>query len=225
MTGIHQILSSQGASSITEFAYQNSSGDPVDRTTYTFASQPLGTADTNRRMFAMVIAESNAFVGQPSSVTIAGVSATLLRTQNDAFGTCTISLWTAVVPTGTTGDVVVTHSNSRRSCCVALYRAIGAAATLHASGFNDSTGNPSVAVDVPSGGVGMAAIANANGPGPFVWTNYTENAEGIIETGNLSASFASYNTNGGGGGSITATVTDNQSVGTSLLLVCTIAPA
>lgn len=224
MTGIHQVLVSMGGSSIQEFSFLVSSGDPVDRTTYTFASQTLGTADTNRRIFAMVVNEANAFQGVPTSVTIGGVSATSISSQLDAFGSTAISLWTALVPTGTTGDVVVTHSTTKRSCAISLYRTVGASASLSASGTSDISGNPSVAVAIPAGGIGLAAITNPHGPGPFVWTNYTENAEGVIETGNLSASFASYDNHTGGGQSITATVTDNQATGTALLLVCTIAP-
>ncbi len=107
------------ASSGISITFQNFSFDNVDRSSYTITAADLGSAAANRYIIASV--HSSNSVPDPSALTIGGVSAT------KAIGSTNVhnsSIWIANVPTGATGDIVVTTGVTNRFCC-GWYRATG----------------------------------------------------------------------------------------------------
>jgi hypothetical protein len=103
--------------------------DATALTTYTFAARGLGAADANR--YILVAIEARGGTGRTiSSVTIGGVAATglslgggtLIEAANGS--SAYVALYYANVPTGTTGDVVVTWSAAVSLCSVHVYRTI-----------------------------------------------------------------------------------------------------
>jgi len=119
---------------LTEQAYVTNSTQTPDQSTYTFSSQSIGVADSFRHVIVGVGfydgTNSMSDGDGPASVTVGGVSATLINQESvgsgsERFGA---SLWRAHVPTGTTADVVVVLPETVSGCNVGIHRLI------HASG-------------------------------------------------------------------------------------------
>ncbi len=147
-------------------------------TTYTFSSLSLGAADATRRI---VVAIAGQRLGSPaavSSVTIAGISASLVASRQTGNGNDhTVEIWSAAVPTGASGNVVVTFNTGHLRCSVSVFRLLDAAATAHAtSSATNSSAAVSASIDIPAGGVAIAAAYN-NGNTTYTWTNLTERTD------------------------------------------------
>lgn len=90
--------------------------------TYTFSGRSLSTADSTRLIIVTVSVQNGANTARSiNSVTVAGVSATQVVTAIQ--GSSRTAIWKASVPTGTTGDVVVTLSGGALGCAVGVYAA------------------------------------------------------------------------------------------------------
>lgn len=80
-------------------------------TPQTFTAVPFGRTDTTRRIYVVVTTASNTIAATISSVTIGGVTATLTILKTSSFGNPGIyAIAYANVPTGTSGNIVVTVS-------------------------------------------------------------------------------------------------------------------
>lgn len=96
----------------------------TDATVYTF-TVPFGNPDPNRLLIAHIVGRAS-LTPTLSSVTIGGVSATVhVNSRNTASSHLSVAIIaSAIVPTGVSGDIVVTFSPDVLSrCAVALYRA------------------------------------------------------------------------------------------------------
>ena len=149
--------------------YQAGSNIATDLTTYTFSAMPIGTAEANRRVIICVGQRSTNPV--VSSMTIGGVAATQDASVNSSFNEAEI--WSAVVPTGTTADVVVTFAAAQARCLIEVY-------TIHNISSSSKTDSAS--------GTGQGATANLITnvqAGDFVVVAdmlYTTGAAGIVTT-------------------------------------------
>lgn len=120
-----------------------------NNTTYTFNNVSIGTAATNR--VVVVIVQTQATL---STVTVGGISATIVGSTS-----CYIAY--AVVPTGTTATIVVTHTASTTRCYVDTYRVIPGFSTTPYASINDSTANTtSSGIAVTAGSVVVLAATN-----------------------------------------------------------------
>ncbi len=168
---------------------------------FTFSAQSLGTAAPNRQIVVCFSGRDGTRTG--SSLTIQGVAASLVVRQQNAGGTSEI--WSAFVPTGTTGDIVVTWSGNQARTGIGVYALYGALSTAHAT--YTSTATPLAAtVNIPQGGaaIGFSMSATAS---TFTWAGLTEDfdgqdGDGITYSGASLASAA-----GSNGLSVTATAT------------------
>lgn len=97
--------------------FQQNTVDTVNRTTYTFAAQPIGAASATRRVIVVL---STASARAVSSATIGGVAATVDATAAKT-GTARLAIISAVVPTGTTADVVVTLNGGAAYMGIAVW--------------------------------------------------------------------------------------------------------
>lgn len=118
--------------------------DDTVNPTAEFLSLSLGAADANREIFVCIGTWDNTGPRDVSSVTVGGVSGSqvieyVLSGISEA-GTAGFGMWKAAVPTGTTGDVVVTFSGSVARCVVSIYRVINGQviSTLAATGTGSS---------------------------------------------------------------------------------------
>tara|TARA_R110000850_G_scaffold153664_2_gene277080 strand:+ start:16944 stop:20639 length:3696 start_codon:yes stop_codon:yes gene_type:complete len=153
-----------------------------DASSYTFSSQPFSTADSTRQI---VVATEGPHNGgsSVSSMTIGGVSASLIKRAGSVTN-YPVELWAADVPTGTSGDIVVTWSVTASRCTIgiwAIYNAGGPVDTIAANGSA-----PSGTIQVPEDGIviGTAADGFTGGAGTstWTWTNLTENFDINVET-------------------------------------------
>lgn len=136
-------------------------GDAVNRTTYTFSAVPFGDASAKRRLIIAV--HGNFSTGRSlNSVTAGGVPASIDFNPLPDYGVG-LAWCSAVVPSGTSGNVVVTFNASQLRCLIAVYALYGSKATgpFHA---NYSTANAgSFSLNVPGGGAVFASQTSADG--------------------------------------------------------------
>lgn len=172
----------------------------TDGTSFTFSSQNLGTAAADRYIIVAVQSRSvGTDVHTIDSVTVGGVSATIVvQRQNNAANSSYAGLAIAAVPTGTTGDVVVTFSTTMLRCEVGLWRATGLASAT-ATDFGSSTASaPTYAIDVVAGGFAIGAVTQSNGVSA-AWTNLTEKYDDLQDLNTIltgaSDEFATQQTN------------------------------
>lgn len=188
LPGILSITGFSGAEGFSaEFlaSYADSYADPL-----TFAATDLGEANDTRRIFVTI---GFSGVGGAeltiNSVTIGGVSATI-HTQDTNRHSGNSSLWanaivSAVVPTGTTGDIVIDWSGaSNGTVTIGVFRAVGLVGGIidADSGHNVGAGSGhSISVNVPAEGViismaggkcaGSATTVTLTSPSPLSYDN------------------------------------------------------
>jgi hypothetical protein len=154
-------------------SYRTSSTDAVDRTTYTFASLDIGTASPTRKVIVGITTGATAD-RTISSVTVAGIAASLVDTISDFNGIGTYyraALYIAEVPTGTTGNVVVTMSGATSACGVGIWAADGLASATATTTTTDTDDPFSLNINTTAGGIVVAIVNNS----PVTWTGLTEN--------------------------------------------------
>ena len=149
-------------------------------TTYTFSGVSLGTPHATRYIIVGVvsIASSSRTI---SSASIAGISATL---SSNASGFTEGRMIIAAVPTGETGDVVVTHSGGCTSCAIGVWAAynIGSTTANHAVTAVASGGSFSISVNVPANQTIRYACVQQNGIGSTSATGMTNRARALSES-------------------------------------------
>jgi len=120
MSGIVQALFASQAAAPYTLQFQNAYTSTADASSYTFSSVDFGAAGSTREIFVQLVA-TTATSRTVSSITIGGVAATLatsVPSSSSSSQTCAF----ATVPSGTTGDVVVTMSGACTGCFIAVYR-------------------------------------------------------------------------------------------------------
>lgn len=162
-------------------------------TTYSFMACDLGTAAANRKI-VVGIKDGIGNAVTISSVTIGGISASQVAVVTSSGDTTAI--WQADVPTGTTGDIVVTFSGANSRCGIAVYAVYGAAAAAHATATSIAT-PLSTSIDVPAGGILIGVAGSRNAGSTWIWTNLIEDYDQSLSTSSFtgaSDAFASLQT-------------------------------
>lgn len=170
-------------------AYTDHVEDGTDTSNYTFSTRAIGTAASNRYVVA-AIGIANSSPPTISSVTIGGVSATLVTQVTGTYERT--AFYIAAVPTGTTATVVVNTSGSLR-CNIGLWALydLSSATATDTDSSTSSTG--SVNLDISAGGVaiGFSNTFTSASARTFTWSNLTENFDVAYEGNNQSVSGAS----------------------------------
>jgi hypothetical protein len=148
-----------------------------DLAEYTFSGAAISTAAADRRVLVMVMG-SGGTNPIANSMTIGGVGATKVVESNDTGGNnryCAIFI--AAVPTGTTGDIVVTIDQTTGNCQINVYAVYGlqSETAIDTEGFAVPTGT---AIDFPAlstsaDGFGFWYVANGGGAQTFTWSDPT----------------------------------------------------
>jgi hypothetical protein len=148
------------------------SGPPAQsaNTVFTFASQPIGTASSDR--IVVVVCEGNRTTsGGTLTMTIGGVAATSVSPQGDTADY--INIFYLNVPTGTTADVVVTITVFTAQMQIAVYTVTGSSAPPASGVTAWGVVNPGpmvVTATVPTGGIGIAGFATDRDVLPTTWS-------------------------------------------------------
>lgn len=157
--------------------FQAAAGSTANSSTYTFTSQPLGAAAAGRRIVIGVATRATS--QSVSSVTVGGVSLS-----RDAFTNVThnAEIWSGVVASGTTGDVVVSMSVADSYCGVGVWSLTGGAATGNTATASN-TGTPALTVTTLSGDFVVGVLAyEVTSAGPSVaWTAASERYDTDID--------------------------------------------
>jgi hypothetical protein len=147
--------------------------------TYTYTGRSFG-AEAADRFIAVTFHIIHGLAGPPdvSGVTIGGETASIEVQRKSGSGTHS-GIAIVALPTGTTGDVVVTTSGGNKlGCYITIHRITGiGSATAH--DFDSANGTDlSVTLTVPANGIALgAAIAKTGGAGNCAWTGLTETAD------------------------------------------------
>ena len=159
--------------------------DLVDRTTYTFSSQNLGVAAASRRIVVGIGGRIASGTLTVDSVTIGGVTATILTPQasNTTSGTTTVALAIADVPTGTTGDIVVVFNTACLRCIVHAYRVVDIDSATPSDSDSSVASNPTCNLDIPAGGIAIGFAAVGNASATWTWTGLTEREDAVAGGG------------------------------------------
>jgi len=161
-------------------SFASSGVSTADLSAYTFSGVALGTAATNRHI-VVAAATGTASAADVSSLTVGGVSASLVVRASGSDHTRS-ELWIASVPSGTTGDIVITWSGTKDRCGYAAWAMYGASASASDTATDADT-TPSQTIDVPAGGYLIAAFSG-NGSGAArtaTWTGPSENYDETIQ--------------------------------------------
>lgn len=157
---------------------------------HTFTAFSIGTADASR--YVAVAIRMYAASAGVSGVTIGGVTAAMLV---DKTATNTdLSIWIAAVPTGTTGNVVVTMAGTADFLYLggwAIYNLTGAGAATNTASTNTSGGTMTLA-SVPAGGIAIGA-ATTHSAATYTWTTLAKNWD-IQPSDSLSGASQAYAT-------------------------------
>jgi len=160
-------------------AFLQTADSTTDLSVYTFSSQALGTADSARYIIVSVVGRGSAALQTISSVTVQGITATAIQTQ--ANGTSRASLYVVAVPTGTTGDVVVTWSGTMARMAIGMWRALNITTTAEATGT--STANPQTSTLSVSAGSIQVAIGYSVATSTCTWSGTngpTEDFDSVV---------------------------------------------
>ena len=164
--------------------------------TYTFASQNLGAPSADRR----IVVSTKGIVGgggTVTSATIGGVSATIHLNNSITFGS--VATFSAIVPTGATGDIVVNWSKTQNNCSIIAYSVKGESSPTPAFATSD-TSSP---LDITPSISGKTAVigfgASQSGGAHFTWSGSLGVVEDIdLGVGDARHSSASLVTSGSG---------------------------
>ena len=157
--------------------------------THTHSSISFGTAASRRRIIVCLAHRGNGIGGQPANVTsmtIGGVTATKIVEKNNAPDpTVFCAIWIANVPTGTSGNIVITYQFNSAESTICVYEA----QNLNSSSATDTevpgfSAPATLSVNVAARGiiVGHAyAVLTLTGSGA-TWTGLTENFDALVGT-------------------------------------------
>lgn len=156
-------------------SFTGSAAQTPSQTVYTFSSQALGTAASDRYIVVGTLARAAA-ARTLDSVTVGGVAATKLTALENAGSNS--GLWLAAVPTGTTGDVVLTFSSTMVRAAIAIWRVDGISTTP--TDVDTSDALPATAnITIAAGGVAFGAsfVGINTTTLTATWTNLTTDAD------------------------------------------------
>lgn len=196
LTNLIGFAASASSSAASVVLTDNSVLDNVTDSVFTFSTQSFGTASAERLIAVGVGANTSNI----SSMTIGGIAATEIVTVANANEGAEI--WIAAVPTGATGDVVITFATSvLRDVGISVWALYNASPTATNSGSDSDSDPATFDLDIAASGVAIAYLFHrANSATTYTWTNLTEDVDELVETdiyfqSAASAAFATAQTN------------------------------
>ena len=151
--------------------------DHSSQSVYTFTAKALGAAAVNRYILVGIF--SWKYTPRTiTAVTVGGIAAQIVPGQSSS-GHVFCAFAVAKVPTGTTGDIVVTFSGTTDNCQLGVWRVLNQAAWALLTDFNESNNSFSMSATIPKNGVAAALtyMTFINFDASVTWTNLTENWE------------------------------------------------
>lgn len=181
-SGVAALFSGPAAATATYIGGTTSTTDQAS--TYTFSNHAIGPASDDRHVLVSVQSGHSAARTAPS-VTIGGIAATQVGFNASSDDTILCGFYIALVPTGTTANIVVTYSGSAVRCRVDVWTITGlqsTTATDTASDDTDSSGVVSDTLDVQAKGCAFGVYSYlSTGTPTAAWAGLTEQFDGNLE--------------------------------------------
>ena len=157
-------------------SYVTTTFSTTDQTNYSFAGTSIGAAEGTRRVFVAVHSLQGGISSvTPTSVTIGGVSATSHVTIADL--NTRVSIWSALVPTGTTATIDVVFSTNQNCVHIGVwagYKLSDSSPTGTAQDAASATPSLSVATTGDCIIIAAGSTTGAGASGVAVFTGVTE---------------------------------------------------
>lgn len=195
-------------------AYQSFVTEASGGTTITYPTVAIGTAAANRVVAVIFACRSGTANMTASAVTIGGIAATQVSGAAGSSGSLQggSDIWYASVPTGTTGNIVVTWSSATTATGIQVYSILTTTPTpASGNGIAGVTTSLNTNITVPASGVGISGMYAQSGA-VVSWTNATADNHGVI-TGARGLDAA--HTTSTGAVSVTGTIGASSGVGMS----------
>lgn len=161
--------------------YRQSAVTGANLQTYTFPAQPIGAEESPTRRVVAEVSWRTASITQPlTEVTIGGVVASLDNITGSVTGN-QVAIVSAVVPTGSAADVVVSLSEVAARCGIGLWTLSAGSPKAVSNGSGMSTLDLTIVTD-PGDAVIAGVASNTTGV-TFEWTNAAERYDEVIEAG------------------------------------------
>jgi len=143
----------------------------------TFTAANIGTPEADRVVLVNMPAQRTAAGTTTVACTVGGVSMTqqILLIQGARYH----AVFSGVVPSGATGDVVLTFGTGNFSALINIVAASGGFNPTIYDSDTDTTTSPSLTLDIPAAGI-LLCSHTSNTSGATTWTNATETYEGNL---------------------------------------------
>jgi len=153
---------------------------------YTFSSESIGTAHANRQVILAINGKRSAGAGLAvSSCTIGGVAARVL-VEEDSIDAQLSAFVIANVPSGTTGDIVITFNSNSETCAIGVYTTVIENPVIWATAQDSgSTTLVSATLNTPtSNGFALACVTQTDGgnDAAVTFSGVTEDADLSYDT-------------------------------------------
>ena len=153
---------------------------------YTFSSESIGTANANRQVILAINGKRSAGAGLAiNSCTIGGVTARVL-VEEDSIDAQLSAFVIANVPSGTTGDIVITFNSNSETCAIGVYTTVIENPVVWATAQDSgSTTLVSATLNTPtSNGFALACVTqtDSGNDASCVFTGVTEDADLSYDT-------------------------------------------
>lgn len=199
----------------------------VAQITYTWTAANIGTADSTRQIIVGITARDTiGITGTISSVTVQGITATnIVSVASGAPSSGLVTgLWVASVPTGTTGDIVVTFGSTKTRAGICIYRLVGSTATASTQGSDIvNLTTPTKTFTEPSGGAAIMIASGVGGATASTVSNLTADVNTTI-TGSAFQTFVCGSDTSNAGSSVAFSCTYNSADSQSAAVWASIAP-
>lgn len=149
--------------------------DNSNLTTYTFSNVFLGRPFPGRRIFVAVCGYDNTQDRRFSSLTIGGVSATLHVSVGNEGQWIPTGIYSALVPDGIAGDIVVTFNAGLPNCNIAVWEAHGLKNSSPTATDSQQNGvTQTLSLNTPDNGIVIGYVAWTIPGSTASWSGATE---------------------------------------------------
>lgn len=161
---------------VSKPAGKGNDGAEITASSRTFTAFDFGAASPDRQIFCGVQINDTAGTPEVSSMTIGGVSGTLIA-RSSINGNSRVELWAAAVPTGTSGDIAFTLSESVAGLGCCIWIVTGAALSAYDTDEDVDDSDPMTgSIDCVAGGAifGVNGVRSSSGYA-VAWGNVIDN--------------------------------------------------
>jgi len=157
-------------------SFNGSRTNTANVATYTFANFTLGTPDPRRAVIVAVHGIDSAADFSATGVNINAIAATR-RVVTSSVNTYEGSLWSAIVPTGTSATISVAFSEAIADCHIGVWSAYNLNSLIPVTSQTDINGTLTLSVNIDAVAhsvvIGLVVTAGIS-KSPWSWTNLTE---------------------------------------------------